>query len=161
MSNQNVMNSNNHLRLFIPQSLADEWIQTEKVGFSENLIINKDCALFVLVEKDFQCLEPSWRNPLCCWTISSAKLIIPQRVAHFRCLNRVYKLGGVPNFSGGGVRGNVPGNIVHPDGCNYQAWSGNTYDPCDGYYPLFTDIGYTSGYGYFYGVIWKQSYFEA
>ncbi|HRG32775.1 MAG: hypothetical protein JNK69_11340 [Saprospiraceae bacterium] len=49
---------NNHLRLFIPQSLADEWIQTEKVGFSENLIINKDCALFVLVEKDFQCLKP-------------------------------------------------------------------------------------------------------
>ena len=30
--------------------------------------------------------------------ISSSKPIIPQRVAHFRCLNRVYKLGGVQNL---------------------------------------------------------------
>lgn len=49
---------NNHLRLFIPQTLAEEWIHTEKVGFSENFKINKDCELFILVEKDFQCLKP-------------------------------------------------------------------------------------------------------
>ncbi|HQX43072.1 MAG: hypothetical protein IPP06_08310 [Saprospiraceae bacterium] len=50
--------ANNHLRLFIPQQLADDWILSEKVGFSERFSLSQECELFILVEKDFQCLQP-------------------------------------------------------------------------------------------------------
>lgn len=44
--------NNNIITLKIPQSMADEWTGTDRVGFSGN-----DRGLYLLVEKDFTCLD--------------------------------------------------------------------------------------------------------
>jgi len=43
---------NNNITLYIPGQLADEWVNTEKVGFE-----NIDNGLYLLIEKDFKCLD--------------------------------------------------------------------------------------------------------
>lgn len=48
---------NNHLTVFVPDALAQQWTTTERVGFHENLDIANNQQLFVLIEKDFQCLD--------------------------------------------------------------------------------------------------------
>lgn len=59
---------NNVISVDVPDTLAEEWVSTELVGFE-----NKDSeALKILVEKDFQCLHKrpnedetdSFQNPL-------------------------------------------------------------------------------------------------
>jgi hypothetical protein len=44
--------ANNKITLYVPDSIAEEWTTTDKVGFeSSNNVLN------ILVEKDFQCLD--------------------------------------------------------------------------------------------------------
>jgi hypothetical protein len=43
---------NNTITLFMPAAMAHEWVATEKVGFEYT-----DNHLYLLVEKDFQCLD--------------------------------------------------------------------------------------------------------
>jgi hypothetical protein len=43
---------NNKIILFMPKTLVNEWASTEKVGFAY-----EDNGLFLLVEKDFKCLD--------------------------------------------------------------------------------------------------------
>jgi hypothetical protein len=43
---------NNKITLFIPVSMAEEWITTDRVGFDSN-----ESSLYLLIEKDFQCLD--------------------------------------------------------------------------------------------------------
>lgn len=43
---------NNKITLFMPDSLSDEWVSTDIVGFE-----NYTNELFLLVEKDFKCLD--------------------------------------------------------------------------------------------------------
>ena len=49
---------NNHLRVYVPSSLAEHWCDSTEVGFDCNLAIDEKNSLYVLVEKDFQCLQP-------------------------------------------------------------------------------------------------------
>jgi hypothetical protein len=44
--------NNNHIALFMPALMADEWIETEIVGFDNNSDL-----LYLLIEKDFKCLD--------------------------------------------------------------------------------------------------------
>lgn len=44
---------NNTITLTVPQTLATEWTSTEKVGFNNQ----NPNGLFILVEKDFKCLD--------------------------------------------------------------------------------------------------------
>lgn len=54
-----VLNFNqNQLLLSIPESLAQEWLETELVGFDSTLHYDNSTQLYILVEKDFQCLIP-------------------------------------------------------------------------------------------------------
>ena len=53
----NVEFINNHLTVFVPHALAQQWTTTERVGFHEHLNIANNQQLFVLIEKDFQCLD--------------------------------------------------------------------------------------------------------
>ncbi|MEO6524632.1 MAG: hypothetical protein ABIN91_23310 [Mucilaginibacter sp.] len=58
---------NNIIQLSVPEHLANEWTNTERVGFD-----NKDSSgLYLLVEKDFKCLDnvtedqsDNYENPL-------------------------------------------------------------------------------------------------
>ena len=43
---------NNIITLLMPESMANEWASTDKVGFSNNAD-----GLYLLVEKDFTCLD--------------------------------------------------------------------------------------------------------
>lgn len=49
---------NNKIRLEIPIPLAKEWLNTEQVGWDCRLQLINDSDLYILVEKDFQCLVP-------------------------------------------------------------------------------------------------------
>ncbi|EHQ30433.1 DUF7009 family protein [Mucilaginibacter paludis] len=44
--------NNNTITLFMPATMANEWANTNRVGFD-----NGTAPLFLLVEKDFQCLD--------------------------------------------------------------------------------------------------------
>ncbi|MVN22266.1 DUF7009 family protein [Mucilaginibacter arboris] len=45
------------LTLFVPQKIVQEWISTEVVGFSHELPIGENKTLFLLIEKDFKCVD--------------------------------------------------------------------------------------------------------
>lgn len=58
---------NNTITLSAPQHLAHEWTNTERVGFDNN----GETGLYLLVEKDFKCLDnitedqsDNYENPL-------------------------------------------------------------------------------------------------
>ena len=43
---------NNKIILFVPEKMAEEWRTTERVGFENNT-----GPLYLLIEKDFKCLD--------------------------------------------------------------------------------------------------------
>ena len=42
----------------VPDSIATDWIETDRVGFETNQTIGDGNSLLILVEKDFKCLDP-------------------------------------------------------------------------------------------------------
>ena len=50
--------SNSRLEIMVPEELASMWCDTEIVGFDETVDLESGQELYVLVEKDFQCLKP-------------------------------------------------------------------------------------------------------
>jgi hypothetical protein len=49
--------SNNRISLLIPESIAKEWTATDIVGFDNKMNIGNGKDLFLLIEKDFACLD--------------------------------------------------------------------------------------------------------
>ena len=49
--------THNKITMLVPGSVADEWTTTDVVGFSENMDIGDDKQLFLLLEKDFKCID--------------------------------------------------------------------------------------------------------
>jgi len=47
----------NTITLNLPKSLGTNWHHTDKVGFSETMELKNNDILFVLLEKDFACLD--------------------------------------------------------------------------------------------------------
>lgn len=43
--------------ILIPQHWADEWIATQRVGFDSRISLPGGGELYLLIEKDFQCLD--------------------------------------------------------------------------------------------------------
>jgi hypothetical protein len=62
----------NKITMQIPESLAKEWVETQKVGFEYNQELPNGDKLCLLLEKDFKCLDEnitedqsdSYDNPL-------------------------------------------------------------------------------------------------
>lgn len=48
----------NRMTVNIPNSIAEKWTKTNQVGFETQMKINEKEDLFILVEKDFKCLQP-------------------------------------------------------------------------------------------------------
>jgi hypothetical protein len=46
-----------HIRVSMPEQMAREWVSTEKVGYSTRLPLPEGEELFILIEKDFKCLD--------------------------------------------------------------------------------------------------------
>lgn len=50
---------NNTIHIYISPALAEELINTDRIGVEDSQVIDEANALFILVEKDFQCLDHS------------------------------------------------------------------------------------------------------
>ncbi len=51
--------SRNKITMFMPVDMVTEWTTTEKVGYSNDLEIGDGKQLFLLLEKDFKCIDSS------------------------------------------------------------------------------------------------------
>lgn len=47
----------NKITVFVPAAFADEWSQNDLVGCSAQMRLNERESLFLLLEKDFACLD--------------------------------------------------------------------------------------------------------
>ncbi|RYE36624.1 MAG: hypothetical protein EOP42_02720 [Sphingobacteriaceae bacterium] len=49
--------SGQKLTVFVPQSVMQEWINTDVVGFNHYLPLSEEKTLFLLIEKDYKCID--------------------------------------------------------------------------------------------------------
>ena len=49
----------NLMTVFVPESIAQEWVTTDKVGFENKMDLGNGNSLFLLIEKDWVCLDNS------------------------------------------------------------------------------------------------------
>ena len=47
----------NKITVFVPAALTQEWVTTDKVGYENNMDIGNGRQLFLLIEKDFKCID--------------------------------------------------------------------------------------------------------
>lgn len=47
----------NTITVWMPESQRKVWVQTETVGFEQNMPLSENEQLYILVEKDFACLD--------------------------------------------------------------------------------------------------------
>src|SRR4051812_3809481 len=45
------------MTIIVPGPITREWTTTEKVGYDNNMDIGKEKKLFLLIEKDFKCID--------------------------------------------------------------------------------------------------------
>jgi len=48
---------NNKIFLYVPAPFVTEWVETNKVGFDNRLPLPNGSELYLLIEKDFKCLD--------------------------------------------------------------------------------------------------------
>lgn len=49
----------NTITLWMPEAEAREWTGSDRIGFENNMALDDGTSLFILLEKDFQCLDHS------------------------------------------------------------------------------------------------------
>lgn len=49
--------TNKGVFILMPQHIADEWVATQRVGFDATMPLPDGGGLYLLIEKDFQCLD--------------------------------------------------------------------------------------------------------
>lgn len=54
--------SENRITVFVPETLAQQWISTDIVGFENNMDIGNGQQLFLLIEKDWVCLDNTFED---------------------------------------------------------------------------------------------------
>ena len=52
----------NKITVFVPVEIQKEWTSTSIVGFENKLKIGPDKSLFILIEKDFVCLDNTFED---------------------------------------------------------------------------------------------------
>ena len=52
----------NKIILFVPETMAGQWTTTDIVGFKNNMDIGNGKQLFLLIEKDWVCLDNSFED---------------------------------------------------------------------------------------------------
>lgn len=52
----------NSISIFIPDKIVEEWTTTDIIGFSHKAAIGKGKDLFLLIEKDFVCLDHTFED---------------------------------------------------------------------------------------------------
>ncbi|HMK27274.1 MAG TPA: hypothetical protein VK483_14680 [Chitinophagaceae bacterium] len=54
--------SGNRICIFVPENIAAEWTTTDVVGFDTKMDIGDGKDLFLLIEKDFVCLDHTFED---------------------------------------------------------------------------------------------------
>lgn len=54
--------SGNRISIFVPEKMASEWTTTEVVGFDTKMNIGEGKELFLLIEKDFVCIDHTFED---------------------------------------------------------------------------------------------------
>jgi hypothetical protein len=54
--------SHNRITILVPEKIAREWTETEIVGFENKLDIGQGKMLFLLIEKDWVCLDNTFED---------------------------------------------------------------------------------------------------
>lgn len=54
--------SGNKITVIIPEKIKTEWTTTDRVGFENKLDIGNGKQLFILIEKDFVCLDNTFED---------------------------------------------------------------------------------------------------
>ena len=49
--------SNNRINIFVPENIVKEWTNTDIISFDNRMNIGNGKELFLLIEKDFACLD--------------------------------------------------------------------------------------------------------
>ena len=52
----------NRIVIYIPMAIAKNWTSTDQVGFENKMDIGNDKHLFLLIEKDFVCLDNTFED---------------------------------------------------------------------------------------------------
>jgi len=70
-STLSAMLENNKITIYMPEAMANEWINTERVGYDHHISLPSGNKLYLLLEKDFKCLDETiedqsdnYENPL-------------------------------------------------------------------------------------------------
>ncbi len=54
--------NNNCITVHIPEAIAEEWTSTDMIGFNHKMPLGNDEHLFLLIEKDFVCLDNTFED---------------------------------------------------------------------------------------------------
>jgi hypothetical protein len=54
--------ANNRITVKVPEAIKHEWISTDRIGFENKFNIGNDKQLFLLIEKDFVCLDNTFED---------------------------------------------------------------------------------------------------
>jgi len=49
--------SGNKITVYVPEEMRTEWTKTDIVGFDNNMDIGNGKSLFILIEKDYACID--------------------------------------------------------------------------------------------------------
>ncbi len=49
--------TNNTITVFLPTRIADNWVNTDTISLEHKIDLTKGKQLFILVEKDFKCID--------------------------------------------------------------------------------------------------------
>ena len=50
------------LSFYVPESIASEWVQTDRIGFEHRMLLPNGKEVFLLLEKDFVCLDNTFED---------------------------------------------------------------------------------------------------
>ena len=54
--------SGNRICIFVPKGIASEWTTTDVVGFDHRMKMGEEKELYLLIEKDFVCLDHTFED---------------------------------------------------------------------------------------------------
>jgi hypothetical protein len=57
ISNLEASYSGNRISIFVPENMVNEWTTTDLIGLENKMDIGEGKTLFLLIEKDFVCLD--------------------------------------------------------------------------------------------------------
>lgn len=62
IENMEASYSGNRICIFVPAKMAEEWTTTDIVGFDHNMKMGDGKELFLLIEKDFVCIDHTFED---------------------------------------------------------------------------------------------------